>query len=174
MKNIKKLIFNSIQIFTHQNFKKKISGGFTLIELLVVVAIIAILTGVILTSVSQSRSKGIDAGIKSNLRNAMTQAEVFYITNTVAINTYTNVCSSGKIGGVYGIGTYISTAINLIYLSSFNTNTSGTLTTATCKDSADAWVAEMPLSTSGQMWCVDSTGSSRQETTSIGAGFTCS
>ncbi len=152
-----------------KNFKK----GFTLIELLVVVAIIGILTSVILASSSDSRAKGVDAGIKSNLRNAMAQAEVFYATNSVSINTYTNVCSSGQVGGVFGIGTYVLTAAKLKNLSSFTTNGTGSLTTATCNDSATAWAAEVPLSASGQMWCVDSTGSARQETSSIGSGWVC-
>lgn len=152
---------------------KGFKSGFTLIELLVVVAIIAILTGIILTSTVASRNKGADAGVKANLRNAIAQAEVFYATNTVVINSYTNVCSSVQVGGVYGIGSYVLTAAKASRLNSFTTNGTGTLTTATCKDSANAWVAEVPLSTSGQMWCVDSTGKSKQEGVTIGLAVTC-
>jgi prepilin-type N-terminal cleavage/methylation domain-containing protein len=151
------------------NLKK----GFTLIELLVVVAIIAILTGIVLTSAVASRNKGADAGVKANLRNAIAQAEVFYATNTMAINTYTNVCSSVQVGGIYGIGSYVLMAAKATGLSSYGTNTTGTLTTATCNDGVTDWAVEVPLRTSGQMWCVDSSGKSKQESTSIGAGTAC-
>ena len=77
------------------SLKKSFKSGFTLIELLVVVAIIGILASVVLASLNSARSKGEDAAVKSNLSNARTQAEVFFSTNTVATDTYTNVCTNG-------------------------------------------------------------------------------
>ncbi|MEK7190385.1 MAG: prepilin-type N-terminal cleavage/methylation domain-containing protein [Patescibacteria group bacterium] len=154
-----------------KNFKK----GFTLIELLVVVAIIGILAAVILTSSSMSKNKGVDAGVKANLRNAVAQAEVFYATNAVSSDTYIDVCVNGKVGGVDGIGLQILTAAKSNRLSDYTINGTGTLTTATCNVSAtgDAWAAEVPLTTAGQMWCVDSTGKSKQESATIGSGTAC-
>ncbi len=166
MKNFKKG-------FTHQNFLNKISGGFTLIELLVVVAIIGILASVVLTSTINSRNKGADAGVKANLRNAIAQAEVFYATNTAANNTYTNVCTNGVVGGVQGIGLQVLTAARASGLSSYVINGAGTLTTATCNSNANAWAAEVPLKSINGMWCVDNTGKSKQESTTIGVGTSC-
>jgi len=151
------------------NFKR----GFTLIELLVVIAIIGILTAVILANTTRARNSGIDAAIKSNLRNAVSQGEIFYNTNTAVPNSYINVCTNGTVGGAKGVGGFVLVAAQVAGLSSYATNTTGTTITATCNDSADAWAAEVPLTTSGQMWCVDNTGKLKQESTSIGAGIVC-
>jgi len=151
------------------NFKK----GFTLIELLVVVAIIGILTSIIIASTSTARKKGIDAAVKSNLAAMRNQGEIFYNTNTAAPNSYSNVCTNGKVGGALGVGAGVLTAAKANKLSSYGINTTGTLTTATCNDSTNAWAAEVPLTTAGLMWRADSTSASKQETTSIGTGRVC-
>ena len=158
------------------SFKK----GFTLIELLVVVAIIGILASVVLASLNNARGKGNNAAIKANLRNTTAQAELFYYTNTVAINTYTNVCTNGAVGGAQGIGAQVQAATKAAGIAGVFTNDAiGTATTATCNDSANAWAVEVPLSTAAgvnQMWCVDSTGKSKQETgTSLATAttYTC-
>ena len=148
-------------------------GGFTLIELLVVVAIIALLAGVILAALTKAKNSGSDAGVQENLRNSNAQAEIFYGTNTVAPDTYTNVCTNGTVGGVSGIGMFILEAANDARLSSYGTDVTGDMTHATCNDSANAWAAEVPMSAAGLMWCVDSSGKSIQESTSIGAGTAC-
>lgn len=151
------------------NLKK----GFTLIELLVVVAIIGILAAVILTNMTQARNRGTDAAVKTNLRNAVNQGEIFFNTNTAVPNSYTSVCTNGTVGGAKGVGGFVLVAARAASLSSYTINTTGTTTTATCNDSANAWAAEVPLATPGQMWCVDNTGKSKQESTSIGAGAVC-
>ncbi|MGH7249669.1 MAG: type II secretion system protein [Minisyncoccia bacterium] len=154
--------------------KKKLSRGFTLLELLVVVAIIGLLTSVVLISLTSARNKGADAGVKSNLVNAMSQAEVFYNTNTALPGTYTNVCAVGPVGGTSTIYALVTAAAKAAGLSSYTADTTGTLTTATCNDSASAWAAEVPLkSVANSMWCVDSTGKSKEESASIGAGVVC-
>ena len=146
--------------------------GFTLIELLVVVAIIGILASVVLVSLTSARSKGSDAGVKSNLRSAIAQGEVFWNVNTAFPNSYTSVCTNGAVGGVLGIGGLVFTAAQINGLSSYATNAVGTLTTATCNNSASAWAAEVPLK-GGGMWFVDNTGKSKQEAATIGAGTSC-
>jgi len=140
-----------------------------------VVAIIGVLSAIILAALSSARSRGNDGAVKSNLRNAISQGEVFYNTNTVAVNTYTSVCTNGVVGGAKGVGELVLTAAKVSGLSSYATNATGTLTTATCNDSANAWAAEVPLKSAGanQMWCVDSSGKSKQESASIGAGTAC-
>ncbi len=154
-------------------FNKSSKAGFTLLELLVVVAIIGILTAIILASTQASRNKGIDAAIKSNLGVIRNQGEIFYNTNTDSPDTYTNVCTNGTVGGAMGIGAGVLAAAKDNHLGSYGTNTTGTLTTATCNDSSGAWAAEVPLTTSGHMWCVDSTSAARDETVSIGASTVC-
>jgi prepilin-type N-terminal cleavage/methylation domain-containing protein len=54
-----------------------IKRGFTLIELLVVIAIIGVLSAVVLASLNTARSKGNDAGVKSNLHTVETQSAVY-------------------------------------------------------------------------------------------------
>jgi len=157
------------------NILNRKKGGFTLLELLVVVALIGILASVVLASLSNARAKGADAGVKSNLRNAVGQAEIFYNTNTAVLNSYTNVCTNGVVGSANGIGLHILTAAKNTGLSSYGINNvpGASTSVATCNSTANAWAAEVPLKTAGQMWCVDSTGKSKQESTSIGSGTSC-
>jgi len=128
-----------------KNPKKDFATGFTLIELLVVVAIISILTALIITNTTKARNSSADAAVKANLRDAVSQGEVFYNTNTATPNSYTNVCTNGVVGGIQGIGAMILSAAKASKLSSYGINTTGTLTTATCNSSANGWAAEVPL-----------------------------
>src|SRR3989344_1173069 len=141
--------------------------GFTILELLVVVAMIGILSAIVLTSLSKARYKGGDGGVKSNLRNAISQGEIFYGTNTAAVNTYTGVCTNpGPVGGAKTVAEHMLAAVKAAGLTTYVTNAIGTGATATCNDSATLWAAEVPLRGAGvnQMWCVDSSGKSKQET----------
>ncbi|QQR65451.1 type II secretion system protein [Candidatus Kaiserbacteria bacterium] len=146
-----------------QTFKR----GFTLIELLVVIAIIGILASVVLASLNTARDKGADAAIKSNLKNAVAQAQVFYVSNS---RNFFGVCGSGA--GT--IGNMIHDAENKYkggQSTAFAIGTPATYTTAQCHDITNsggvrsAWAAQVPLkgSTSGAplTWCVDSTGASK-------------
>ena len=158
------------------NFKK----GFTLLELLVVVAIIGLLSTVVMVALNSARNKGGDAGVQSNLRNAIAQGEIFYGTNTASPNTYSSFCQVGPtVGSANTIGPQMTAAIKDAGLASYGINNSPASSgiTATCNDSASAWAAEVPLAgstiVSPQMWCVDSVGKSKQETVSIGAATTC-
>ena len=58
-------------------------------------------------------------------------------------------------------------------LSAIAVNGTGTLATATCNTNGSAWAAEAPLKTTNHVYCVDSTGASKDETASIGAGYVC-
>lgn len=157
--------------------KKLYKKGFTLLEVLVVAAIIAVLMGVVIAMLTSARSKGGDAGVKSNLKSAIPQGEIFFGTNTAASNSYTNVCTNGVVGGAQGVGLMVLTAAKNAGLSSYAINGTGSGTTATCNANANAWAAEVPLSgstnASPNMWCVDSVGKAKVETVSIGAGASC-
>lgn len=149
--------------------------GFTLLELLIVVAIIGILASVVLAALNNARNKGADAGVKSNLANAIRQGEILYNTRTANRDTYTNACTNGTVDGATAVGAFVLAAARADGLSSvgYNNSPAASTSVATCNDSATAWAAEVPLKTAGQMWCVDSTGASKQKSATIGAGTAC-
>ena len=66
----------------------KINKGFTLIELLVVIAVIAILAGIVISSLSQSRTRAKDAAILTEMDQLATGIEL----ETNALGVYTDVC----------------------------------------------------------------------------------
>ncbi len=147
--------------------KKNSQRGFTLIELLVVIAIIGILASVVLASLNTARNKGADAKIKAELANARAQAELYYDSNS---NTYNNVCLSTATGGIY---TLINSAAVTAGATVTRNNTSATsATVASCNDNgATGWAAEVPLKTGG-FYCVESSGSTKTNTTAGLAGAT--
>ena len=65
--------------------------GFTLIELVIVIAIITVLSGIVLFSVTQYINKGKDSNISGNLAVLVPVGEVFYTGNG---NSYAGFCSS--------------------------------------------------------------------------------
>ena len=64
--------------------------GFTLIELVVIVAIIGILAAIAIPTYASYRSKSLDAAVLSDLRNAATAQEAYFLDN----ETYSPVISN--------------------------------------------------------------------------------
>jgi|SRR3989344_2263776 len=147
----------------------KLQAGFTLIELLVVIAIIGILSGIVLASLGTARDKATDAAIKSNLANARAQAELFYSDTG---NIYTGVCAVGAgtintLVDAARVAGGFNQALNITF------GTVGAWNVATCHAVTQAWVAEAPLKGSvtatPKMYCVDSTGISKEKSTVLAA-----
>jgi type IV pilus assembly protein PilA len=73
--------------------------GFTLIELLVVIIIIGILAAIAIPIFLNQRKKGVDASIKSDVKNMATQVETYY-TDSQAFPT-----AVAAVTGGYTVGT---------------------------------------------------------------------
>jgi prepilin-type N-terminal cleavage/methylation domain-containing protein len=78
--------------------------GFTLIELMVVVAIIGLLSSIVLASLNQSRNKGTNGHIQTDIHQYMNALELYYTKNngvypTPAAGTGTFVCLGSYPGG---------------------------------------------------------------------------
>ena len=147
-----------------------IKRGFTLLELLVVISIIGLLATVILAALGSSRAKAADGAVKANLKNAITQAQVYY---DLGGDTYVGVCA---LTGTRVIGSMVKSAENNYdgQLSIYDGLTASTWDNAQCHDNLTAWAAWVPLRASANgavvAWCTDSTGASRKVTAVLPGG----
>jgi prepilin-type N-terminal cleavage/methylation domain-containing protein len=121
---------------------KKING-FTLIELLLVIAIIGILVAVVLTNLRTSRDKGEDAGVKTNIINARSQAEVYYTNHN---RSYLGLCNDTT-DGIFKQMQVAAKAENITPRGTYVLTDAGAYNKETCHDSAGAYAAWVPLKT---------------------------
>jgi len=148
--------------------------GFTLIELLVVIAIIGILSSVVLASLSNARSKGKDASVKSQLASMKAQGELFYSTNETYMGVCAETSANNGFAGLLSSTVSVSGVSEGATLNTSYTSGEGSYLKVTCHeklfitDGTSKWAVEAPLSDSktgaASMYCVDSTGISKVET----------
>ena len=72
-------------------------GGFTLIELLVVMIIIGILAAIAIPVFLNQRQKGVDAGVKSDLRQVANEMETYYTDNQTYPTSVTIQKTTGNV-----------------------------------------------------------------------------
>jgi len=85
----------------------KKNEGFTLIELMIVIAIIGILAAIAIPQFSAYRARSFNAAAESDLRNAATAQEAYYVdSQTYVANPQTNL-----IGATYGLYTSQNVAL---------------------------------------------------------------
>jgi prepilin-type N-terminal cleavage/methylation domain-containing protein len=130
--------------------------GFTLIELLVVIGIIAILSAVILAVLGDARTRGSDAAVKSNLDNIRAPADIYYDANSGSYGTFSSAtcptsATTGNVFSVQSIVNAIGAAVS-----------AGGGSTSVCVATGNSYAIAVGLKTSGQSWCIDNSGKSRQ------------
>jgi len=70
-------------------------SGFTLIELLVVIAIIGILAAIAIPQFAAYRRRAFDADVKSNIKNASTAIEAYFVDRNTYDATITELAARG-------------------------------------------------------------------------------
>lgn len=116
--------------------------GFTLIEIMVVIGMIAIMSGIILVVLNDSRKRADDANIKSTLANVRNQGALF----AASTNTFAGVCDSDPF---------------LLVKAGIEKYNGGE--SVTCKSDANNWIMYSPLKLdSTTFWCVDNEGASKK------------
>lgn len=151
------MITNKQLAMVHKVYKK----GFTLLELLVVIAIIGILAAITISYLGQSKDKGADAGVKSNLLNARSQVEVFY---TNAPRSYLGVCNNA-VTGIFKHVQAAQKAYGGSVQGSYSNAQPSTYNTEQCHDAINTYVVWVPLRSSTlaspQGLCIDSANATR-------------
>ena len=141
------------------------SRGFTLIELLVVIAIIGVLSAVVLASLNTARTKGSDAAINSDLQSARTQAEIYY--DGTGVNKYNSDGTTGLASAACAAtaNTVFAETVVASAITGAITANGGTAANvsrcAVASSGATYAIAIQSKVTTGNWFCIDSTGASK-------------
>lgn len=158
-------------------FSAKSKKGFTLLELLIVITIIGIIAAVVMASMSQSKAKGADAGVKNNIVNARSQAEVYFTSNN---RSYLGMCNDTSLG-IFKMMQAAARAQNITPRATYTLADTGAWNAETCHDSTGEYAAWVPLqvtsfgaSRSGTPVgvCIDSRNTTKIINADLGVGVT--
>lgn len=136
--------------------------GFTLIELLVVIAIIGVLSSIVLASLSNSRKRAGDAGIKTDLSHLRSAAEIVNHDLGGSYNTGVAIWSA-DCGILNSATNVVGNSMVQKMIDDAISKSSGTV--AKCMADSTHYVVAVPLkSDSLKAWCIDNAGASKQIT----------
>ena len=142
--------------------------GFTLIELLIVIAIIGILAGIVIVSLSGSTDDANDTAVRANLRSVATLYAEVFADNIKGISTSLSLCDNSKVKSamdkIFEISTPTGTTRDVagVYARPGTAGSTGIYSAAKAgcvSNDNGAWVVWSDLSsTDGNAWCIDSDG----------------
>lgn len=140
--------------------------GFTLIELLIVVAIMAVLSSVVLSSLGSARTRASDNAIKADLVSVANQAEIYYGLNNSYVTFAEATCpiSTGGGSGMFNTDEKIVSIIKHAVTTGGNGSA--------CSSTSETYAIAIGLKTSGQSLCIDNTKIVRQFTGTPAAAIT--